>query len=169
MWASNPMCSDPKKWDQPLNQSDIDMFITLAKDVVIWGGNYYTMPPSRCWLSWTKSQQMETMADFELAWTNLDKVAKSWTGARSADGKRAHTTQKPVALMEWGLSFSKGTKILDLFGGSGSTLIACEKTKRRCFMLELDPHYIDIIISRWCKYTGKKEIKRNGEPMEWLP
>ncbi len=155
-WATNSMYADAKKWDQPLDQTDIDWIITLAPEIIIWGGNYYVMPPSRCWLSWTKSQQMETMADFELAWTNLDKVAKSWVGARNADGKRSHPTQKPVALMEWGLGFSKGKNVLDLFGGSGSTLIACEKTKRKCFMMELDPHYCDVIVARWEKYTGLK-------------
>lgn len=156
-WAANPMYSDAKKWDQPLEQTDIDWFITLAPLVVIWGGNYYKMPASRCWLSWNKTQQMETMADFELAWTNFDKVAKCWNGARNADGKRQHPTQKPVGLMEWALFVHSDPKVvLDLFGGSGSTLIACEKTNRRCFMMELDPHYCDVIVARWEKYTGKK-------------
>jgi DNA modification methylase len=83
--------------------------------------------------------------------------------------KNVHPTQKPVFIPEEAINNSSvsGAKVLDLFGGSGSTLIACEKTKRKCFMMELDPHYIDVIVSRWCKYTGKKEIKRNGEPMEW--
>lgn len=162
-WGAKPMYSDAKKWDQELDQTDIDWFITLAPVVIIWGGNYYKMPPSRCWLSWTKSQQMETMADFELAWTNMDKVAKSWTGARNADGKRSHPTQKPVALMEWGISnFTDPKNVLDLFGGSGSTLIACEKTQRNCFMMELDPKYCDVIVARWEKYTGQKAELING-------
>lgn len=156
-WATNPMYADAKKWDQPLKQIDIDRFITLAPIIIIWGANYYRMPPSRCWLSWTKSQKMETMADFELAWTNFDEVAKSWTGARNQDGKREHPTQKPVELMEWGMSIHADPKtVLDLFGGSGSTLIACEKTDRRCFMMEIDPHYCDVIVARWEAFTGKK-------------
>lgn len=69
-----------------------------------------------------------------------------------------HPTQKPVELSERALTNSSKEKdrVLDLFGGSGSTLIACEKTNRKCFMMELDPHYIDVIIARWEKYTGKK-------------
>lgn len=69
-----------------------------------------------------------------------------------------HPTQKPTALISYLLEcLSKlNTNVLDLFGGSGSTLIACEKTNRRCFMMELDPHYCDIIVSRWELYTGKK-------------
>jgi site-specific DNA-methyltransferase (adenine-specific) len=69
-----------------------------------------------------------------------------------------HPTMKPVELLEKLISNSslKGANVLDLFGGSGSTLIACEKTNRKCFMMELDQHYCDIIIARWEKYTGKK-------------
>jgi DNA modification methylase len=62
--------------------------------------------------------------------------------------------------------FSKKT-VLDLFGGSGSTLIACEKTKRKCFMMELDPHYCDVIVSRFCKFTNTTKVIRNGEEIEW--
>ena len=72
-----------------------------------------------------------------------------------------HPTMKPILLMEKALenSSKKGDPILDLFGGSGSTLIACEKTNRRCFMMELDPTYIDIIISRWETFTGQQAVK----------
>lgn len=80
---------------------------------------------------------------------------------------KIHAATFPVYLPEWIITnFSTGA-VIDPFGGSGSTLIACEKTKRKCFMMELDPHYIDVIVSRWCKYTGCISIKRNGEPMEW--
>jgi DNA modification methylase len=71
----------------------------------------------------------------------------------------------PEAYIEAMTSLDGG--IYEPFGGSGSTLIACEKTKRKCFMMELDPHYVDVIVARWCKYSGKTSIKRNGEPMEW--
>ena len=77
-----------------------------------------------------------------------------------------HPAQKPIYFIEYFLSPTEGS-VLDLFGGSGSTLIACEKTNRKCFMMELDPHYIDVIVSRWCKYTGQTKIKRNGEEIEW--
>ena len=51
--------------------------------------------------------------------------------------------------------------VLDIFGGSGSTLIACEQLNRKCYMMELDPHYIDVIIQRWENFTGKKAVKLN--------
>lgn len=80
-----------------------------------------------------------------------------------------HPTQKPCELSEHYIANSSKNNeiVLDLFGGSGSTLIACEKTQRKCYMMELDPHYIDVIVSRWCKYTGETTVIRNGEEIEW--
>ena len=75
-----------------------------------------------------------------------------------------HPTQKPVELPERAIrnSSEQGNAVLDLFGGSGSTLIACEKTNRKAFLMELDPHYCDVIISRWESFTGKKAELING-------
>lgn len=74
-----------------------------------------------------------------------------------------HPTMKPIKLItnEMEISSNKNSVVLDLFGGSGSTLIACEQLNRKCYMMELDPHYIDVIIQRWEKFTGKKAIKLN--------
>lgn len=76
------------------------------------------------------------------------------------DKKRAHPTQKPSLLVEWFLNKwgNKGGIVADLYGGSGSTLIACEKTNRKCYMMELDTKYIDVIIKRWQEFTGKQAI-----------
>lgn len=70
---------------------------------------------------------------------------------------------KPVPLFEYQISNSskKGMNVLDLFGGSGTTLIACEQTGRNCYMMELDPHYCDVIIRRWENLTGKKAERIN--------
>ena len=76
--------------------------------------------------------------------------------------KGKHTCPKPVSLIV--AIIDKGGKtVLDFFGGSGTTLIACEKTNRKCFMMEIDPHYCDVILSRWEKYTGKQAVKLDGE------
>jgi DNA modification methylase len=73
--------------------------------------------------------------------------------------KRVHPTQKPVALAEWSFDYFKEVKsVLDLFGGSGSTLIACEKTNRACYIMEFEPHYCDVIVKRWEDFTGKKAV-----------
>lgn len=75
------------------------------------------------------------------------------------DTNYVHPTQKPVELSERALGNHKKAKnILDLFGGSGSTLIGCEKMKRRAFLMELDPKYCDVIVKRWEEFTGKKAV-----------
>jgi DNA modification methylase len=78
--------------------------------------------------------------------------------------KRVHPTQKPVKLAEWFFErWGKETKlVVDLFLGSGSTLIACEKTGRKCYGMELDPHYCSVIIERWQNFTGKKAQRLDG-------
>ena len=142
---------------------------------MIFGGNYFTdfLMPSRCWIVWDK-QNTGNFADAELCWTSFSKSVKLyhwlWNG-RSRQGDRAtegthrvHPTQKPVGLFENILNdFSDNeAKVLDCFGGSGSVLIACEKTGRKCYMMEYEEYYCDVIIQRWETFTGKKAIKLGG-------
>lgn len=86
------------------------------------------------------------------------------TSNREREGL-GHATPKPIALCARGVHASsrEGEIVLDVFGGSGSTMIACEQLNRRCFMIELDPHYCDVIIERWEKFTGEKAVLLNGE------
>lgn len=147
------------------------------KTHVWWGANYYchSLPQQNNWLVWDKrveDKQSDMNSDAELAWVknknNSVRIFRHlWKGlikASERQEKRVHPTQKPVALAEFCFEkYDKDAKnVLDLFGGSGSTLIACEKTNRKCFMMELDPHYVDVIIARWEKFTGKKAELLNG-------
>jgi len=145
---------------------------------VWWGANYYchSLPLSNNWFVWDKrveEKQKDTQSDCELAW-----VKSKWSSVRifrhlwkglikgSEHGqRRVHPTQKPVALAEWSFDYFKDVKsVLDLFGGSGSTLIACEKTNRQCYMMEFEPHYADVIIKRWQEFTGKEaKHEQSGE------
>jgi DNA modification methylase len=95
--------------------------------------------------------------------SNIDGVSYSKVLEHSREKDKVHPTMKPVALLENQILISSKRSVLDLFGGSGSTLIACEKTNRKCFMMEIDPHYCDVIIARFEKYTGKKAKKLNGK------
>lgn len=97
-----------------------------------------------------------------LRWDGPTTENTIWEMKKDKNNK-LHPTQKPVELAERALNNHKATTVLDLFGGSGSTLIACEKTNRKCFMMELDPHYCDVIVARWEKYTGKTAELINGE------
>ena len=85
-----------------------------------------------------------------------------WEQPKKSEG--THPTQKPVDLCEKAISHSSRGEdlILDLFLGSGTTLVACEKTKRRCYGMEIDPHYCDVILERWAKYTGKDPVREDG-------
>jgi len=146
--------------------------ICAAMDIpmIFWGANHYAadakLPNASCWLTWNKQESNNHIdqADCELAWTNLKGPARIfhhlWAGFRrdSERGeRRVHPTQKPVALIVEILDFFKaGKAILDLFGGSGSTLIACEKSGRACYTAEIDPKYCDVTVARWEAHTGKK-------------
>jgi 16S rRNA G966 N2-methylase RsmD len=137
---------------------------------VYWGGNYYAdrLPPTSCWLIWDKrgdSGIVNTFADCELAWTNMTGPARIhkqlWNGMirEGEKDKRVHPTQKPVALAEWAVGqYLKGSTVLDLFLGSGSTLIACEKLRKACYGMEMSPAYCDVIVKRWEDFTGKKAM-----------
>jgi site-specific DNA-methyltransferase (adenine-specific) len=148
-----------------------DFYLTCQSlelsNYVIWGGNYFTdfLPAQKCWFVWDKKGRKwdDNFSDFEMAWTSFDKPAKIftyvWMGMVQSGEKekRVHPTQKPAGLVVDCFNYldSKLNTVYDGFGGSGSTLIACEKTDRTCFMMELDPKYVDVIIARWEKLTGQ--------------
>lgn len=89
------------------------------------------------------------------------RIGSVWDIAKDGASSYEHPTQKPVELSSTAIlhSSKKNDIVLDCFGGSGSTLIACEQLERRCYMIELDPHYCDVIVARWEKFTGKQAVK----------
>jgi DNA modification methylase len=142
----------------------------LSERLIFWGGNYYAdkLEPSSCWLVWDKrgdSGIVNTFADAELAWTNMTSPVRVfrqlWNGMirEGEHEKRVHPTQKPVALLKWCIdSYAQNGIVLDLFGGSGSTLIAAHQSNRVAYLMELDPHYVDVICARFQKATGIKPV-----------
>lgn len=153
------------------------------QNYILWGGNYFTsfLPAERGWIVWDKKEGdiKNTFADCELAWTNLGKNAQIyrflWAGLLRKGGRdeelkeRVHPTQKPVGMLSNILTDYTGKEmiVLDAFLGSGSTLIACEKTGRICYGMELDPRYTDVIVQRYVDYTGNENIKLNGAEIVW--
>lgn len=156
------------------------IFTIPAKEVFIWGADYFAqLLPQRndgSWIVWDKrvDEAFDRMigSAFELCWSkekhqrriarfNYSKFGKTKDDSKS----RVHPTQKPVPLIEWFFNNwgDRLVSVLDLFGGSGSTLIACEKTNRKCYMMEIDPHYCDVIIKRWENFTGLKAKKVDGK------
>ena len=137
---------------------------------VWWGANYYAhaLPETANWFVWDKrvdEKQKDTQSDCELAWVKSKWASVRifrhlWKGLIKASEhgqKRVHPTQKPVALVEWVFDYYRELDtVMDLFGGSGSTLMAAEKRGKQAFLMELTPHYCDVIIKRWQDFTGQQ-------------
>ena len=139
-------------WDTaPPSQEVIDALLAAGNEAIIWGGNYFGLPPSRCFLIWDKTIHGNSYADCEFAWTSLDKVARIKPlnmVAANMDG-RVHPTQKPIALIQWCLSFVPNAQtILDPFMGSGTTGVACMNMGRKFIGIEIEPKYFDIACRR---------------------
>ena len=161
------------EWDKQIPYDAINLSLSICDNVVLWGANYYAdkLPPSSCWIVWDKDNGETDFADCELAWTSYSKSVKKfkwkWMGMIQEDmknkEKRVHPTQKPVPLAEWTFNeFKAGQNILDLFLGSGSTMVASHNTKRKCYGMELDPKYCQVIVDRMKKLDPSLVIKKNG-------
>lgn len=138
--------------------------------VVLFGSNFFAdRLPVGTWLVWDKRFKNGTafLSDAELAWMKGGKGV--YICAITSQGfvrpeKIDHPTQKPVQLMEWCMAKAKAGKVvLDPFSGSGSTLMACEKTDRQCLAMEIDPGYCDVILNRWASTTGRSPIREDGK------
>lgn len=153
-------------------------------DMILWGANYYChdLEETNSWLVWQKIKSSLTFSDGEMAWCSIKTPLRIyehiWAGGMRAGDKktelknRVHPTQKPVGLfVEIFNDIMKDgyQKVVDLFLGSGSTLIACEKTNRKCYGMELEEHYCDVIINRWQNFTGKRAtLESSGQTYEEL-
>jgi DNA modification methylase len=138
------------EWDEkPLNLEMLQLLIESADKTIIWGGNYFELPPSRCWFVWNKPERNFSMAEAELAWTNFDAVVRIFDGKRS-DPDREHPTQKPLALMSWCIQQCKNNPktIIDPFMGSGTTGVAAIQMGRKFIGIEREPKYFDIACKR---------------------
>lgn len=155
---------DPKEamgWDTHAPEV-VDQFPELAAEVIIWGGNYFSLPPARCWLVWDKKQNDQwTTAQCELAWTSLDRPVRAFRMAQceqANEGRKDHPTQKPLGLMEWCLKWISGRAILDPFMGSGTTLVACQRLGRMGTGIEIDPDYFAVACRRVEEATRQPDL-----------
>jgi DNA modification methylase len=148
-------------WD--VEVPDFYYILALVNKAIIWGGNYFAdkLPINNDWLCWHKKNDGLSFSEFELAWTNLDKncrmLSHHWGGE-----KKEHPTMKPLKLMEWCINYLDDKPILDIFCGSGSTMVASHQLKRKCYGMELDPKYCQVIIDRMKKLDPSLVIKKNG-------
>ena len=138
------------EWDDGRPPPSIFQQMLLAREVAIWGGNYFAdlLPASSAWLAWVKPQADTgfSLADMELCWTNLGFAARTKRLPRR-DGNE-HPTQKPVSVMAWTLSFVSSRAVVDPFMGSGTTGVACVNDGRSFTGIEAEPRYFDIACRR---------------------
>jgi site-specific DNA-methyltransferase (adenine-specific) len=140
-----------KDWDATAPQQLVEKCLKLTEKAIVWGGNYFQLPPSRCFLIWYKRDSVRTMADCEMAWTNFDANAKlfDWTIAATNAERVNHPTQKPLALMKWCIEQAGNPEfILDPFMGSGTTGVAAIQMGRKFIGIERERKYFEIACER---------------------
>jgi len=152
-----------KKWDNDIpNKEYFKELFRVSKEQIIWGANYFNMPPTRCFLIWDKQQPEDvSFASCEYAWTSFNKSAKTfYKRPQNADNIRIHPTQKPVKLYEWLLmNYAKeGDKILDTHLGSGSIAIACHNLKYDLTACELDTEYYNASLKRLKQHQSQTTL-----------
>jgi site-specific DNA-methyltransferase (adenine-specific) len=150
-WKFDP--SEARAWDGKTSEA-LYSTIQLAPQSIVWGGNYYALPPSRCWLVWDKGQpDTWTTGQCELAWTNLDRPVRAFrmcqAVAHDEMRPKQHPTQKPDSLIEWCMKWLEpGGAVLDPFMGSGTTGVACANLRRKFIGIEIERRYFDIACER---------------------
>lgn len=151
--AANPVRQAHQRmdWDDaPASMVHIDMLLHRNVPTILWGGNYFPMPPAKCILCWNKLQPEDfSLAMCEYAWTNIDKPSKMFT-RRVVGYEKQHPTQKPIDLMVWCLKQILGEwqTAADPFCGSGTTLLAAHQLGKRCIGIEREPAYFDTAVAR---------------------
>lgn len=140
------------EWDVAPGKDYFDELFRVSKNQIIWGGNYFELPATRCFLVWRKTNIPEkfSMSMVEYAWTSFQDNAKCFDYSSMGQTGRFHPTQKPVALYKWILdNYAKpGDKILDTHVGSASSLIACEDFGFQYVGFEIDKEYYDKGVKR---------------------
>jgi len=145
-----------KAWDNKTPDKSVFDTILNFQSSIIFGGNYFQLPPTPCWLIWDKVNGENDFADCEMAWTNLKKAVRlkrfMWNGMfrQNNESRGDHPTQKPVGVMKWCISHlpDDAMTILDPFMGSGTTGVAALALGRKFIGIELDEEYFDIACER---------------------
>ena len=140
-----------KEWDIPPDEKYFNELFRISKNQIIWGGNYFNLPPTRCFIIWDKLISEDfSLAMCELAWTNFDKLAKIYKLPTPKTGGKIHPTQKPIKLYRWLLqNYAKpGQLILDTHSGSGSLACACHLENFDFLAIEKDEDYFKSSVER---------------------
>lgn len=153
--GSSRLWGKGETWDDaPPDDETIRNVVAAGDSAILWGGNYFALPPSRCWFVWDKIQDF-TGADAELAWTNFDAAVRVFRLSRveafgaNAESVKRHPTEKPLRLIRWCIQkVPDAQTILDPFMGSGTTLRAAKDLGKRAVGIEMDERYCEIAVER---------------------
>jgi site-specific DNA-methyltransferase (adenine-specific)/modification methylase len=157
-WSA--LYSEKITWDSFAPDEAVSIAIFLSNKAIVWGGNYFKLPPQRGWLIWDKMQS-HSSGHAELAWTNLDIPIRSFAYSRAslANEHKQHPTQKPVGLMTWCIDLAGNSElILDPFMGSGTTGVAAMQMGRKFIGIEREPKYFDIACQRIEQATKQDDM-----------
>jgi len=161
----------PTTWDDSIpDEKYFTELFRVSDNQIIWGGNYFPLDPTPCWVLWDKGFSPDvTFAQFEMAWTSFESSCKKYEQT-SLQTNRIHPTQKPVALYKWLLSrYAKpGDKILDTHGGSGSITIACHDLGFDLTWMELDKDYYNAACERYKLHASQAQLFK-PEPVKYKP
>jgi site-specific DNA-methyltransferase (adenine-specific) len=152
--SSNPVRQKhiKKEWDNNIpTEIYFKELFRVSKHQIIWGGNYFDLPPTQGYFVWDKKQPHDfSLAMCEYAWSSIQKPAKMWSLSVLKERGKIHPTQKPVELYEWVLinNAKEGDKILDTHLGSGSIAIACHNLGYDLTACELDKEYYEAAMKR---------------------
>ena len=139
-------------WDaEPVDPQTMARCMGVCEKAVIWGGNYYVLPPSMGWLVWDKGQREFSLADGELAWTSENRALRifNYPRGRALKDRNGHPTQKPEPLIAWVLAmFPDSSTVFDPFMGSGTTLVASKRLGRQAVGIEREEKYCEIAAKR---------------------
>ena len=139
-----------KDWDVLPSKEIFEEILRVSKNQIIWGGNYFDLPPTRGFIIWDKLQFMHTLSHCEYAWTSYDKPSKMYRKV-SAIKDKMHPTQKTEDIIQFSLDYSKydnDFKVYDPFMGSGTTAIICKRNNLDFWGTELEADYIEVINKR---------------------
>ena len=162
--SSNPIRQKHKKknWDNSIPTKDyFNELFRVSKNQIIWGGNYFDLPPTQGFFIWDKKQPHDfSLAMCELAWSSIQKPAKMWSLSIHKEQNKIYPTQKPIELYKWILenNAKQGDKILDTHLGSGSIAIACHDYGFDLTACELDKEYFDKAMQRINNHTAQQKL-----------
>lgn len=175
-WFHNKMISINYKAFVGAGWHFSQIIIWLKNSIKLTRGRDYNYCYESCLMGWKKgnkhyyNNKLNNLADaFNLDYQDFQEQLDVWYEHRDLTAQYLHPTQKPIRLAERALKRSSeaGDVVLDAFAGSGSTLMACEQMNRKCYTIELDPKFVDVVIKRYIKFTGNNQIIKNGEALLW--